>query len=103
MLEFGLRRIENRIGFRIIMKKTVLLSSLLLLLIGCSQKIKTIDSKCQKIEQEMLDLEQEKRLNWTSKVANTVVNGYPYGTNSKMIEQRIKVLRMKLDGCKRER
>jgi hypothetical protein len=51
----------------------------------------------------MLDLEQEKRLNLASKVANTVMNGYPYGRDSKMIEHRIKVLKMKLDGCKRER
>ena len=84
------------------MSKIILLGSLLILVNGCSSKTTSINPKCKKIEQNMLDLEKEKRLNLTYKVVNTVVDGYPYGESSKNIEQRIKILKMKLDECKKE-
>jgi hypothetical protein len=50
----------------------------------------------------MLDLEEKKRLNIAGKVANTVVNGYPYGMSSTEMKQKIKILRMEFESCRRE-
>jgi len=84
------------------MNKIIMLMSLLVIVIGCSQKTTSLKKECQEIERKMLDLKQEKSLNLTAKVANTVANGYPYGQSSKVIEQRIKVLSMELEACQRE-
>ena len=84
-------------------KLNIIIYSLILLLNGCSQKTtSTINPKCQKIEQKLIELENEKKLNLSAKITNTIVNGYPYSKSSENIEQRIKVLRMKLDECKRD-
>jgi len=84
------------------MKKIILLITLISLFNGCSQKITSLTPKCQNIERKMLDLKQEKNLNLTAKVANTVTNGYPYGQSSKEIEQKIQILNMELEECKRQ-
>ena len=84
------------------MNKLTTLIVLLITINGCSQKTTSLTKECQEIERKMLDLKQEKSLNFTAKVANTVANGYPYGQSSKVIEQRIKVLSMELESCQRE-
>ena len=84
------------------MNKITTLIALLITINGCSQKTTSLTKECQEIERKMLDLKQEKSLNLTAKVANTVANGYPYGQSSKGIEQRIKVLSMELESCQRE-
>ena len=83
------------------MKKPTILITLLMIMNGCSQKVTSLKKECQAIERKMLDLKQEKSLNLTAKVLNTVAHGYPYGQSSKGIEQRIKVLSMELETCKR--
>jgi len=83
------------------MNKITILTALLVIATGCSQKTTSIKKECQEIERKMLDLKQAKSLNLTAKVVNTVGNGYPYGQSSKVIEQRIKVLSMKLESCQR--
>ena len=85
------------------MKKIVLLMTLIIFVNGCSQKTVSANSKCQVIERKLLDLKQEKSLNFTAKVASTLANGYPYGKSSKKLEQRIKILTMELESCQREK
>ena len=84
------------------MNKIIILTTLLVIITGCSQKTTSLKKECQEIERKMLDLKQEKSLNLTAKVVNTIGNGYPYGQSSKEIEQRIKVLNMELESCHKE-
>jgi len=83
------------------MNKIILVSSLIILVNGCSQKTTSVKKECQDIERKMLNLKQEKNINLTAKIANTVTTGYPYGKSSKELEQKIKVLSMELDACKK--
>ena len=73
----------------------------MIFLFGCSQKVDSVSAECQNIERKMLDLEQKKSLNLTAKVVSTMAIGYPYGQSSKDLEQKIKVLAMKLKECQR--
>ena len=84
------------------MNKIIILTTLLVIITGCSQKTTSVKKECQEIERKMLDLKQEKSLNLTAKVVNAVANGYPYGKSTKELEQRIKVLNMELEACHRE-
>ena len=84
------------------MSKIIVMGILMVLIEGCSQKTTSVSKECQNIERKMLELKQEKNLNLTAKVVNTVVNGYPYGQSSKGIAQRIQILNMELETCRRK-
>ena len=64
-------------------------------------KAKSATKEYQSIEQKMLNLTQKKHLNLTAKVTRTLLNGYHYTQNTKILEQQIKVLNMKLKECQR--
>jgi PBP1b-binding outer membrane lipoprotein LpoB len=83
------------------MNKVTRLVMVVFLLSGCSQKVRSVNTECQDIEREMLELMQKKNLNLTAKVVSVMANGYPYGQSSKVLEQKIKVLNMKLQSCQK--
>jgi uncharacterized protein YcfL len=83
------------------MKKFILLVISLLLLTACSQKPTNTPFKCQNIKNEIDNLRNEKYKNVTATVVQTVTNGYPYGAEKQHLNQKIKVLELKLSDCER--
>ena len=81
------------------MNKIMLISMITILLSSCSQKMTSSTKECQNIEREMLDLKQEKSLNITAVV---VAKSYPYAKDTHKLEQKIKVLNMQFEECKRK-
>jgi len=75
--------------------------ALLLSFFGCSNKPVSSEPQCQKLENKLIELKQERKLNLAGKVGNLLVNGYPYGQDGEKLNQKIKVLEMKLSACNR--
>jgi len=86
------------------MKILTLVVTSILLITACSTKSSTTPIKCQNIQNEIDNLKKEKYTDTTSKVASYVVSGrYAYGHEGKKIDEKIKVLKMKLNECTLER
>jgi len=90
------------------MFKIIVITSLILVLIGCNSKQVSTHSKttsmglkCKSIERKILQLEEEKELGYIAKVVTALAGSYAYGVDSKEIKQKIKVLKMELDSCNR--
>ncbi|CAA6816653.1 MAG: Unknown protein [uncultured Sulfurovum sp.] len=66
---------------------------------GCSQKLVSSEPECKEIENKIIKLEEEKKLNLAGEIAQVVANGYPVGVDEVKLNQTIKVLKMKLDEC----
>ncbi len=82
------------------MKKTTL--GLSFILTACSiTKSTTTPLKCQNIVNEIDNLKKEKYTDTTAKVASYVASQgrYAYGQEDKKLEQKIKVLELKLSEC----
>ena len=85
------------------MKLFTLLLSTVLFLISCSQKPINTPLKCQNIKNEIDNLRNEKYMNVTATVVQAVTNGYPYGEEKQHLNQKIKVLELKLSDCERNK
>jgi len=81
------------------MIKIILLSSFILLINGCSQKIISSTPQCQNIEREMLNLKKERNLNTTAKAVYMLGDSYPTGKSSKELDEKIKLLNFELRDC----
>ncbi|HIP51908.1 MAG TPA: hypothetical protein EYG94_07465 [Campylobacterales bacterium] len=80
-------------------------SSLVLIMVfflACSQKVISSNPECRKLENKLIKLKEEKRLNLAGKIGNVLVNGYPHGMDGTILNQNIKVLEMKLNDCNRK-
>ena len=67
---------------------------------ACSQKKALISkAECRVLENEIITLEKEKKMNLASKIGNVLVNGSPQGVDDVKLNQNIKVLKMKLADC----
>ena len=80
-------------------------SSLLLMIVffsACSQKVVSSKPECKELEQKMIKLEKEKKINLAGKIGNLLVNGYPRGVDEIKLNQNIKVLKMKLHECNQD-
>ena len=81
------------------------LSSLVVIMLffsACSHKAISSNPECKTLENKIIELEEEKSLNLAGKIANTVVNGYPLGKDESILNQNLKVLKMKLEDCNRK-
>jgi len=85
------------------MIKIIRLSSFILLLNGCSQKLVSKTPQCQNIEREILNLEKEKNLNTIGKAVYMLGGSYPTGKNSKELDEKIKLVNFELRDCKRQK
>ena len=81
------------------MIKLIILSSFILLLNGCSQKLVSNTPQCQNIELEMSNLEKERNLNTTAKAIYMLGGSYPTGKSSKELDEKIKLLNFELRDC----
>ena len=81
-------------------------SSLVLIMVfflACSQKTISLNPERKKLENKLIKLKEEKRLNLAGKIGNVLVNnGYPHGMDGTILNQNIKVLEMKLNDCNRK-
>ena len=84
------------------MIKLIILSSSILLLNGCSQKLVSKTPQCQNIELEMSNLEKERNLNTTAKAIYMLGGSYPTGKSSKELDEKIKLLNFELRDCNRQ-
>jgi len=83
------------------MKRVSSLVVLMMFFSACSQKTVSSKSECKELEQKMIKLKEEKKLNLASEVANVLVNGYPRGVDEVKLNQNIRVLELKLNECNR--
>ena len=83
------------------MKRVSSLVVLMMFFSACSQKAVSSKTECKELEEKLIKLKQEKKLNLASEVANVLVNGYPRGVDEVKLNQNIKVLELKLNECNR--
>ncbi len=84
------------------MKNIIILSFLQILYIGCSilsEPVTNIDS-CQDIQKEIDILEKEKYTNMAIKTMAVLGDGLYPKTEIENIDQKIKILKLKLSDCK---
>ena len=79
-------------------------SSLLVMIVffsACSQKVVSSKAECKELEQKIIKLKEEKKLNLAGEIGNVLINGYPNRVDESKLNQNIKVLKMKLHECNR--
>jgi len=82
------------------MKTIVLFTSTLLLFSACNSSTAHLSPECQQLNSELSQLKNKKYENLTAQLATKLqVNQYPFQDKEKL-DQKIKVLEMKLEECK---
>ncbi len=87
------------------MKNIITLSLLLMLLAGCTTTTKPTqsinhNSSCQEIQEEIERLKKEKKNDLVNTTEMVIMGVYGYGNKDKKIDEKIKVLKMRLLECK---